>query len=1139
MGKIDQYTKNIIIFSGKYQNEKEYWLARLNPYTSISILPYDTGISLNLLGMFTYITKFSETVSNEIIKLCKDSNNGIFVVVMTGICYILQKYTGENHILLGCPALLNQEDNNINDFVPFTYANAINMTFKETVMELKKVMVEAYKNQNYPMSDIFEILNLPLAESEPYYSITAQMQEIHKSPKSYSDSDLAFILSKDQSTLKLKIKYNAQLYHEETIKELVTDLMRYFECIHCNYNQSLDSLDVVSEESIQSWKEKQASMVELRKQQDNEEIHEENFEYAHPKTDREKELVSLWTDILGKEKIGIDDNFFLLGGDSLKAVKLVASLYKYGIKVKDVYNQPTIRQLAQLLLEEKKTISQETVEGDVNLSPIQLRFFHNYGFQVTYYNQAMMLYREDNFDQKYVNDVMKAIVSHHDMLRAKYYLRENQVIQTIQTIGYPEEFYSIQYIDVTEEVDERVAIETIAKKEQASLDFHDGTLIRIVCFHTSHGDHLLFIVHHLLSDAYSLRIILECFAVGYKQKLLGKEIKLPDKTDSYKVWVDKLIQIAQDSVMRDELAYWSKVASNIRRKTEKEAVSQTELQENRTYINFVYSENETKRILQSMIEWNLNIDEFLLAGTILSLKKSYRDKLYVVDLENHGRGDIDDEINISRTVGWFTNIYSIGVEIQGDNVISGARQLRLVLEKVPSQGLGYSLLKYYGNPEVKEQVDLKRNPEILFNYLGGFDNDIDSEVFKLSDINPGSNVDATIPNSYLLDIAGVIVDNKLRINVSYMNAAFTTKQIEDYQRLFNEMVLGILTEENTTSKEILEKEVFHEGYEPFNDLIYKDCFYNALFPIVKHYHKSIDVFLGNDAIIYTNDGSVQNIDIDYKETTNIIDLINMYGIKTRQIVYSPDILQRMKEALVLQHPVIIRVDCYYLKERKDTYLTRHWPHTLLVLGYDDEKKIVNVFDQSDINALDFTDKQITYDEVYDAYEGLNANFIVDEKSPSFIEFEQEESISVLSEKKAKELFVENYMQYRSLKEEGFLVLEIFIHEFQTISKDQQWFLSHADGLAVSFRNILNSKYVEEFRFKRLFAEEIEISRIQKLISLWRLCLNILEKYAYRKRYKAESVETILNSLQEILSLEKELHQQILSITTEKSEGGTL
>lgn len=1140
MKTTDKYTKNIIIFSNTYQHERDYWLEQLKNHKGVSVLPYDTSGTLNQLGTFTYVAQFPKIISDKIIKLCRESLNGIFVVVMTGICYLLQQYTDEKDILIGCPILLSNADNHTNEFIPFSYVGKKANTFKECVMEFQNIIVKAYQYQTYPLSDVFETLKFALQDAEPFYSITVEMQGVHRSSRLYGNRDLAFIIGAEDANIELKVKYNAQLYSGESIENIVHDLIQYFEYICADYNKELTSLSILSEESLRQWKEKRTVMNEIQdklNKQDDGTIEESNAEYILPQTEKEKELMELWKEILGEDKIGIHDNFFRRGGDSLKAVKLVAYLYKYGVKVKDVYDNPTIKQLAELLLEEKTVISQENITGEVPLSPIQQRFFGNREYNISYYNQTMVLYRENYFDLKCVDDVVQAIIRHHDMLRAQYIFDKNEVVQIIQTADSIEQLYISDYIDVTKEKDERTAMESIAQREQASLNLSQGPLIKAICFHTKNGDHLLFIMHHLLVDAYSWRIILECFAIGYKQRILGEEIVLPDKTDSYKKWVNKLIAISRDSVINGEREYWSRTISHLRTKTKQETTKYIAPEKNRQYINLVYSVNDTRKVLARMIELNISIEDFILTNAILSLRKSYVDKLYVVDLENHGRGDIDDEVNVSRTVGWFTNIYPIGVEFKGENVISCTRQLHSIIQSVPSQGFGYQLLKFYANQSGQQAFDLQHDSEILFNYLGEFDNDIDTEVFQISDFYPGSNVDPEMPNPYLLDINGAIINRQLRIGISYMNDAFTLEQITNFKKFYNESVCDVLAEECYNKETVHYNKFFIEGLEPFNELLYKDCFYNAFFPIVKYYNKSIDVFLSNDIIIYTNDGSKGHIDVDYKESKNIIDLANMYGIKTRQLIYSQDIIKTIKEAIVQQHPVIVRVDCFYLRGRPDTYLSKHWPHTLLVLGFDDKQETIAVFEQSDINSLDFTLKHITYFELVDAYEGLNSTFIVDEKSPSFIEFELEESISIIKQTDAKKLFIESYLQNRNQREAGLLVLEKFIDEFEIIINEPEIFANSASRLALSFKNILKSKYVEKFSLSRLFLECINMKQVQELIQLWRQCLNILDKYIYSQRYKLESVKKIHSTLITILSLEKDLHQQILGVICEYTEEG--
>ncbi|MCP4647341.1 MAG: hypothetical protein GY852_06340, partial [bacterium] len=194
-----------------------------------------------------------------------------------------------------------------------------------------------------------------------------------------------------------------------------------------------------------------------------------------------------------------------------------------------------------------RVIDQGIVEGDVPLSPVQRWFFENNFTHSHHFNLAMMIHREKGFDEDIVSSVFKKIVEHHDALRMVYEFKGNKVIQENRGLGG--ELFKLQ---VFHEAD----IETEANHIQESIDLERGPLVQLGLFKTPQGDHLLMVIHHLVVDGISWRILLEDFALGYQQRMEGKNLKFQEKTDSFKYWTHRLKEYAESTALLRELDYW-------------------------------------------------------------------------------------------------------------------------------------------------------------------------------------------------------------------------------------------------------------------------------------------------------------------------------------------------------------------------------------------------------------------------------------------------------------------------------------------------------------------------------------------------------------------------------------------------------
>lgn len=528
-------------------------------------------------------------------------------------------------------------------------------------------------------------------------------------------------------------------------------------------------------------------------------------EYVAAETRIEEKLVVIWQKILRVDQIGVNDNFFEVGGDSIKAIQMSSMLRKEGLKVetRDFFLYPTIKELSKAVKKIKRVIDQSAVQGEVKLTPIQRSFFEDLT-AANHYNQAVMLYTQKGFDPELVTQAFTKIVEHHDALRMIYEVNGSQIIQMNRAIEG--KFFDLEIFDFTNVMDLEVEMIREVNILQSGIKLDEGPLVKLGLFKTNEGDHLLIVIHHLVVDGVSWRILLADFAIGYQQSAKGEEICLQDKTDSYQYWSDELAKYAEGQEVLNELVYWKEIEENEFVSLPHDHQVDQEMRKGKNYIsaNIELSKDETSQLLKE-VNWayNTEINDILLSALGLTIQEWAGLEKTFITLEGHGREEIMEDMDISRTVGWFTTKFPVLLDISKTEGLSySIKSVKEILRRVPNKGIGFGILKYLTPDERKEGVQFRIEPEISFNYLGEFDQN-SNELFIFSNLNMGNFVSPELERKNVLDINGMIVEEKLILSFTYNRYEYEEESIENLIDCYKSNLLKIV--EHCIGKE--EKEV--------------------------------------------------------------------------------------------------------------------------------------------------------------------------------------------------------------------------------------------------------------------------------------------------------------------------------------------
>ncbi|MEN2401847.1 amino acid adenylation domain-containing protein [Flavobacterium sp. MC2016-06] len=503
--------------------------------------------------------------------------------------------------------------------------------------------------------------------------------------------------------------------------------------------------------------------------------------YIAPRTKEEALLVTIWSDILKRDQISVKDSFYNLGGDSIKSIQVVSRIKQQGytLKVAQILQNPIVEDLAKLLKTDVTVISQAEVKGMVDLTPIQQFFFESeLILNKNHYNQSVILRSRQEIDPSVLEQSIAQLVLHHDALRMVY--KQDNDSWTQYNNDASDKHYKINFYDLRSDSKELEleALRSIGDSLQSGFNISSGVLFHIGHFRMSDGDRLALIVHHLVIDGVSWRILFEDLSNLYQSYQTKTPVKLPLKTDSFQRWASVQKEYAKSEKMQSERLYWDEVS--------KEAIAllpadyqgreKSSTIDKSTY--FILDESLTEK-LQTQVHqvYNTEINDILLTSLGLALREVFGVEKSVLKMEGHGREEIIDGIDIGRTVGWFTSVYPFVLDLsssKGHELIEVKESLR----RVPNKGVGYGILKYLDKRFTNELL-----PSIQFNYLGDFGtnagtNKQGESLFEFSSENIGLSSDVSNSQSeVLLDISGMMVSDQLNMSIRYSGNIFSDETI--------------------------------------------------------------------------------------------------------------------------------------------------------------------------------------------------------------------------------------------------------------------------------------------------------------------------------------------------------------------------
>jgi non-ribosomal peptide synthase protein (TIGR01720 family) len=437
----------------------------------------------------------------------------------------------------------------------------------------------------------------------------------------------------------------------------------------------------------------------------------------------EEALARIWREVLKVDRIGVNDDFYEIGGDSILSIRVIARAAREGIRLtaRQVFELHTVAELAAVAgTEGAAAAEQGPVTGTAPLTPVQRWFLASDFDEPDRWNMSAVLAFDARVEADAVRRAWAALARHHDALRARLGAGED---------GEPAVVYdapgeaAFDTIDLSIVPDEHFAAELDAAidRAQGSLDLHAGPAARAVLIECgAHRPQRLFLaVHHLAVDAVSWAVLGEDLEAALRQAVRGEAVSLPPKTTSFREWAVRLAAHAASPQAQAEAAYWISAVPADAPALAPDPPDAEDTEGATRHVFVQLDAEETRALLQDVpAAYGTQANDALLAALSIAWTEAEGDGGLLVDLEGHGREDLFEGVDLSRTVGWFTSQHPLLLpSARADAPGQALREVKERLRAVPRHGIGFGVLRWMGGPAAEALAALP-SPSVAFNYLG-------------------------------------------------------------------------------------------------------------------------------------------------------------------------------------------------------------------------------------------------------------------------------------------------------------------------------------------------------------------------------------------------------------------------------------
>jgi amino acid adenylation domain-containing protein/non-ribosomal peptide synthase protein (TIGR01720 family) len=538
-----------------------------------------------------------------------------------------------------------------------------------------------------------------------------------------------------------------------------------------------------------------------------------------PRDERERTIAQAWCSALHREAVGIRQNYFELGGDSITAIQIVGLLKREGwdIQVRDIFQHPTIERLTYRLQSTPRATETKPLQPSAPLTPTQHWFFEFHPGPIHHFNQSILLKCNQALDPIRLQAALDALWQRHDALRTLF--RDNgtgfqQVLSDARTecslvdlstggtgfilrkayggraVPSDESFAAASDRDSS---DTAGAIEKYAEAVQRGFNLAEGPLFKAVLFRCDDADRLLLVAHHLVVDGVSWRIVIEELRLAYHQLSQQIVVDLGPSSTPWQQWAFAIHEHAHSGPSLTELSYWRTITDTASLdRFPKDGDPKDNRFGDMVLASFQLSEDETRSLLEeSGLAFHTEINDILLAGLARALSSWANVRSTILTLEGHGRDALSPALEVNTTVGWFTSLFPFRLECVGSELRDQIIATKEALRRIPRGGAGYGILRHLTPRELLGPVELSYPASMSFNYLGRFNAGSAGGLWELASENMGTAIAPNLPRRHDLDLTGIVLAGRLNVSLAFHPLRHRPESIEQLLQYYHEELVNI------------------------------------------------------------------------------------------------------------------------------------------------------------------------------------------------------------------------------------------------------------------------------------------------------------------------------------------------------------
>ena len=473
-----------------------------------------------------------------------------------------------------------------------------------------------------------------------------------------------------------------------------------------------------------------------------------------PEKPSEQKLAEIWCELLGVEQIGLEDDFFALGGDSILAIQVASRAAQRGLKLelRDLFAHPTLEAMASVATPIKhEAAGHQPLMGPVPLAPVQRWFFDLDLPAPEHWNMAVLLAGELP-PPGHLSAAVDALVRRHDLLRARFWHDGEEWQQEVTESrrgGAPTS--RVDLAGLSKSLQD-TALRGVLEEAQRGLPLDSGPLLRAVAVHLGEAvpGRLLLVAHHLVVDGVSWRILLEDLQGALAALTNGVAMELPLRTASYRDWCEGFegLELDHPTVQPPPLPRDFPTSG---RGLEREAAT----------VEVMLDPETTRALLQDTpTAYQTRIDDLLLTALVEALAPWIGERHLGLDLEGHGREPLGDPLDISRTVGWFTRLTAVDLDLR--LLTEPGESIKAIKERLRAIPPGSFDARY----------------ELSFNNLGQLDQTLGQGRFHIAPEAPRHLRCPDGERTHVLQVDALILDGTLRLHWTYSQSLHRRETIE-------------------------------------------------------------------------------------------------------------------------------------------------------------------------------------------------------------------------------------------------------------------------------------------------------------------------------------------------------------------------